>query len=91
MAVRPEKTVLAPAAEPPPDGCCAIRGTVTDVVYLGTSTSYRVMAAGGAEMAVYRQNAAALPDAEIAQGQEVWLSWPPEHAHVLERRPRAQP
>jgi spermidine/putrescine transport system ATP-binding protein len=91
VAVRPEKTLLAPAGEPPPESRSAIRGTVTDLVYLGTSTSYRVTTAGGAEMAVYRQNAASLPDAEIAQGQEVWLSWPPEHAHVLERRPQAQP
>jgi len=46
VAVRPEKTVLTPASEPPPPGHCALRGTVTDVVYLGTSTSYRVEAAG---------------------------------------------
>ncbi|HEV8651944.1 MAG TPA: ABC transporter ATP-binding protein [Actinomycetes bacterium] len=85
VAVRPEKTVLTPASEPPPPGHCALRGTVTDVVYLGTSTSYRVVTAGGAEMAVYRQNLAALPGAEVTQAQEVWLSWPPDHSYVLER------
>jgi spermidine/putrescine transport system ATP-binding protein len=77
--------VLTPASEPPPPGHCALRGTVTDVVYLGTSTSYRVVTAGGAEMAVYRQNLAALPGAEVTQAQEVWLSWPPDHSYVLER------
>ncbi len=91
VAVRPEKTVLTPASEPPPPGHCALRGTVTDVVYLGTSTSYRVEAAGGAEMAVYRQNVAALPGTEVGPGQEVWLSWPPGHGHVLERPGDARP
>jgi spermidine/putrescine transport system ATP-binding protein len=85
VAVRPEKTVLSPAAEPPPEGHSALRGTVSDVVYLGTSTSYRVVTAAGAEMGVYQQNATAGPDAEVAAGQEVWLSWLPEHAHVLDR------
>jgi len=85
VAVRPEKTVLTLASEAPPPGHCALRGTVTDVVYLGTSTSYRVVTAAGAEMAVYRQNVDALPGTEVAQGEEVWLSWPPDHAHVLQR------
>jgi spermidine/putrescine transport system ATP-binding protein len=85
VAVRPEKTVLTAASEPPPAGHSALRGTVTDVVYLGTSTSYRVVTSGGAKMTVYRQNVAALPGAEVAQGQQVWLSWPPDHAYVLKR------
>jgi spermidine/putrescine transport system ATP-binding protein len=83
LAVRPEKVVLRAEHDPPPPDRCALRATVTEVVYLGTSTQYRTVTDGGAAVAVYRQNTSATPGAEVLTGQVGWLEWPPEHTYVL--------
>jgi spermidine/putrescine transport system ATP-binding protein len=83
IVVRPEKMALHAADEPPPDRLCALRCTVAEVVYLGTSTNYSVVTDGGIQVSVYRQNAAAVPGEEVAAGQVGWLSWPSEHSYVL--------
>jgi spermidine/putrescine transport system ATP-binding protein len=83
VAVRPEKIVLRTGNDPPPPGHCALRAKVTEVVYLGTSTQYRTVTDGGQSIAVYRQNAAATPGADVLAGQVGWLEWPPEHSYVL--------
>jgi spermidine/putrescine transport system ATP-binding protein len=84
VAVRPEKMVLRAADDPPPPQHCALRGTVTEVVYLGTSTQYRVRTDSGARVAVYKQNAATSPGTDVQAGQVGWLSWLPEHSYVLQ-------
>jgi spermidine/putrescine transport system ATP-binding protein len=83
IVVRPEKMALHADSEPPPDGQCALRCTVAEVVYLGTSTNYSVVTDGGTQVSVYRQNAAVVPGGELAVGQVGWLSWPTEHSYVL--------
>ena len=83
IVIRPEKMALHAEGERPPDGRCALRCTVAEVVYLGTSTSYSVVTDGGAHVSVYRQNAATVPGDDVAPGQVGWLSWPPEHSYVL--------
>jgi spermidine/putrescine transport system ATP-binding protein len=83
LAVRPEKVVLRAEQDPPPPDRTALRATVEEVVYLGTSTQYRTVTAGGTAVAVYRQNASATPGAEVLTGQVGWLEWPPEHSYVL--------
>jgi spermidine/putrescine transport system ATP-binding protein len=83
LAVRPEKVVLRAEHDPPPPDRCALRATVTEVVYLGTSTQYRTVTDAGTAVAVYRQNASATPGAEVLTGQVGWLEWPPEHTYVL--------
>jgi spermidine/putrescine transport system ATP-binding protein len=83
LAVRPEKMVLRAEHDPPPPDRCALRVTVTEVVYLGTSTQYRTVTDTGTAVAVYRQNASATPGAEVLTGQVGWLEWPPEHSYVL--------
>jgi spermidine/putrescine transport system ATP-binding protein len=83
LAVRPEKMVLRGEHDPPPPDRCALRVTVTEVVYLGTSTQYRTVTDAGTAVAVYRQNASATPGAEVLTGQVGWLEWPPEHTYVL--------
>jgi spermidine/putrescine transport system ATP-binding protein len=83
IAVRPEKIVLRAETDPPPPDCCALRAKVTEVVYLGTSTQYRTVTDAGQSMAVYRQNAASTPGAEVLVGQVGWLEWSPEHSYVL--------
>jgi spermidine/putrescine transport system ATP-binding protein len=85
FTVRPEKIELSverPTAE------CAIRGTVADVAYLGTSTSYTVATDVGSEIVVFRQNAvSAESPAEL--GDDVWLSWQARHSYALERSGQA--
>jgi spermidine/putrescine transport system ATP-binding protein len=83
IAVRPEKIVLRAETDPPPPERCALRATVTEVVYLGTSTQYRTVTDAGQSMAVYRQNAASTPGTEVLVGQVGWLEWSPEHSYVL--------
>lgn len=80
LTVRPEKIVLA--SEAPPDGC-ALRGSVAEVVYLGTSTNYTVTTAAGADVVVFQQNAAS-SDASAERGDAVWLTWRPEHSYPLD-------
>jgi len=83
LAVRPEKIVLRAEHDPPPPDRTALRATVHEVVYLGTSTQYRTVTDGGTAVAVYRQNASATPGADVLTGQVGWLEWPPEHSYVL--------
>jgi len=80
VTVRPEKISLSPV--PPPPGACAVRGTVSEVVYLGTSTSYNVSTAIGAEVVVFLQNAHSASDA-AGRGDVVWLSWDPAHSYAI--------
>ncbi|MEO8888279.1 MAG: ABC transporter ATP-binding protein [Jatrophihabitantaceae bacterium] len=86
LTVRPEKIVIdhdAPEADR-----CAVRGRVTEVVYLGSSTQYSIRTADGAELAVYAQNSA--DSSDIAERkQDVWLSWRPEHSLALAESPDA--
>jgi spermidine/putrescine transport system ATP-binding protein len=75
--------LLHEPGERPAPGRCALHGTVVDVTYLGTSTNYTVRIANGAEMVVFQQNASS-PAAAADTGEDVWLSWLPEHSYVLE-------
>jgi len=80
LTVRPEKIELA--AGPPPAGGCALRGTVTEVVYLGTSTSFSVRTTTGADVVVFQQNSASA-DTPVSRGDEVWLTWDPQHSYPI--------
>jgi spermidine/putrescine transport system ATP-binding protein len=81
LTVRPEKIGLV-TAPPSDEGCCALRGTVTEVVYLGTSTNFSVTTTAGSDMVVFQQNSASAIDA-AARGDSVWLSWQPEHSYPV--------
>jgi spermidine/putrescine transport system ATP-binding protein len=80
LTVRPEKIDLKLDA----DECagCRLRGSVTEVVYLGTSTSYNVVTSTGSEVTVFAQNSNNSDDV-AARGQDVWLSWDPRHSYVI--------
>jgi spermidine/putrescine transport system ATP-binding protein len=80
LTVRPEKIVIT--AQDPTPGWCALRGRVNEVVYLGTSTQYAVTTSDGTELSVFAQNAS--DSSDIAErGDDVWLSWRPEHSLAL--------
>ncbi len=80
VTVRPEKIELS--TERPPIGSCAVRGTVTEVVYLGTSTNFTVATTTGAEIVVFQQNSASAGDVAV-RGDSVWLSWQPQHSYLI--------
>jgi spermidine/putrescine transport system ATP-binding protein len=88
LTVRPEKIVIT--VDRPAAGRCAIRGRVAEIVYLGTSTQYAVRTTDGAELLVFLQNASDSRD--IAErGEDVWLSWRPEHTLALAPSPSTAP
>jgi spermidine/putrescine transport system ATP-binding protein len=80
VTVRPEKITLSGAH--PDAGLCTVKGRVTEVVYLGTSTHYAVRTPAGSDLLVFSQNAADSDDL-AHRGQDVWLSWRPEHTLPL--------
>jgi spermidine/putrescine transport system ATP-binding protein len=85
VTIRPEKIQLD--AGPPGPDRCSLRGTVGEVVYMGTSTQYTVVTDSGSELLVFVQNAS--DSADIAnRGEQVWLSWRPEHSLALATSPR---
>jgi spermidine/putrescine transport system ATP-binding protein len=80
VTVRPEKIRIS--HEEPASDVSAVRGTVSEVVYLGTYNSYAVNLASGAEFTVFEQNAR---DSSITaeRGESVWLSWQPQHSYAI--------
>ena len=80
LTVRPEKIQLSTTR--PADRGCVLRGEVTEVVYLGTSTNYSVSTTTGADIVVFQQNSAAAGEA-ADRGDHVWLSWQPEHSYPI--------
>jgi spermidine/putrescine transport system ATP-binding protein len=80
LTVRPEKIELITG--PAPAGGCALRGTVTEVVYLGTSTNFSVHTTTGADVVVFQQNSAAA-GAPVSRGDDVWLTWDPQHSYPI--------
>ncbi|WP_030164265.1 ABC transporter ATP-binding protein [Spirillospora albida] len=80
LTVRPEKIGIG--LDRPDEGLCRVRGTVTEVVYLGTSTNYNVTTAAGADVVVFLQNATSADDIAV-RGDDVWLSWDPRHSYAI--------
>ncbi|GAA2161090.1 ABC transporter ATP-binding protein [Actinomadura napierensis] len=80
LTVRPEKIGIG--ADKPADDLCGVRGTVTEVVYLGTSTNYNVTTSTGADVVVFLQNATGADDIAV-RGDGVWLSWDPRHSYAI--------
>jgi len=78
ITVRPEKIKLEPVA----GESCRVRGTVVDVVYLGSTTQLIVALPTGERLAVHRLNDdTAGPDP--GHGDSVTLYWAAEHSFVI--------
>jgi spermidine/putrescine transport system ATP-binding protein len=82
LTVRPEKMFIS-SSELPPEADCRIRGTIRDVIYLGTSTSYSMVTASGDELTAHRLNSESTDDS-ISSGQEVWFHWSMAHSCAIE-------
>jgi spermidine/putrescine transport system ATP-binding protein len=81
LSVRPEKIDLTTVA-PATGGGSVVRGVVTEVVYLGTSTNYNVTTSTGAGVVVFDQNASSAEDIAV-RGDNVYLSWNPQHSYPI--------
>jgi spermidine/putrescine transport system ATP-binding protein len=81
LSVRPEKIDLA-TTKPAADDRSVVRGVVTEVVYLGTSTNYNVTTSSGASVVVFDQNASSAEDIAV-RGDDVYLSWHPQHSYPI--------
>ena len=84
VTVRPEKIRISRTA-PGPSGC-ALRGTVTEVVYLGTATNFNITTSTGADVVVFVQNASAADQEAsdaITRGDSVWLSWETPYSYAI--------
>ena len=84
IGVRPEKIRMHALDGQVPDGQNVLAGTVRDASYVGVSTSYVVEAQGGTRLTVYEQNVERATRSELwAQGEEVRLSWSPDHTFAV--------
>ncbi len=85
VGVRPEKIRLHKAGLPAPAGHNQLEGTVADASYMGVSTQYMVETRGGARVMVYEQNIERTTKDELwARGDEVHITWSPDHTFVVE-------
>ncbi|KUP97020.1 ABC transporter ATP-binding protein [Thermobifida cellulosilytica] len=80
LTVRPEKIRLS--AEEPDANLSRIRGTVREVVYLGSTTHYTVRTVDDTDIVVFQQNSSDASNL-AERGDTAWLSWRPEHSYVL--------
>jgi spermidine/putrescine transport system ATP-binding protein len=85
IGVRPEKFRLREASDPVPAGHNQLSGTVRDASYLGVSTQYEVVTAGGGSLTVYEQNVERATRAELWRpGEAVVMTWSPDHSFVVQ-------
>ena len=80
VGVRPEK--LHVSRKEQGSGGNALSGRVVESSYTGVSTSYRLETKGGTVLVAYVQNRDA-GEVDFAQGDQVTLSWAPEHTFVV--------
>jgi spermidine/putrescine transport system ATP-binding protein len=92
LGVRPEKIRLHEPSDTVPAGSNKLSGTITDASYLGVSTQYIVKLPHGDTVTVYEQNVQRATKAELwDRGEQVQLSWLPEHSFVVNEAAAAAP
>jgi spermidine/putrescine transport system ATP-binding protein len=83
VSIRPEKIDMHRGVPPvTATGGSVLSGTVTEVVYHGTSTNYAVATAAGADFTVFDQNASNADDL-ADRGDRVYLTWAPQHSYMI--------
>jgi spermidine/putrescine transport system ATP-binding protein len=85
IGVRPEKIDLIAAADGVPPGRNALHGTVAVASFLGVSIQYLVTAPGGEELTVISPNRDGQQARSLGPGQDVLLTWDPQHTFVVAR------
>lgn len=85
VGVRPEKIRIYRDGAETPSGHNLLGGVVVDASYMGVSTQYIVETRGGTRVMVYEQNISRTTKDELwARGDEVHVTWLPEHTFVVE-------
>ncbi|WP_445678787.1 ABC transporter ATP-binding protein [Radicibacter daui] len=79
IAIRPEKMRMSRAAAPGP----AFKGRVTHRIFLGSVTEYAVAVPGLGDFLVTEDRNGLATDNMVSPGEEVFLGFPPEAAHVF--------
>jgi spermidine/putrescine transport system ATP-binding protein len=88
VGVRPEKIRMHGLDDALPGTHNRLAGTVADVSYIGVSTQYIVETPGGTRLTVYEQNVERATRSELwARGEQVNLTWLPEHTFVVNDAP----
>ena len=83
LGVRPEKISATPAGtNQHADGNVLTGGKVSDVSFVGVSTQYLVAMPWGQELMVFEQNTGR--QSPLHYGDDVDLSWSPDHAFLLD-------
>jgi spermidine/putrescine transport system ATP-binding protein len=91
IGVRPEKIRLREPGEDGPAGHNRLVGVVRDASYVGVSTQYIVESKSGT-LTVYEQNVERATRSELwAPGEEVQLTWSPDHSFVVPESPDDDP
>jgi spermidine/putrescine transport system ATP-binding protein len=92
IGVRPEKVRLRELKDEVPASQNQMLGTIRDASYLGVSTSYIVDARGGGMVTVYEQNVERATRAELWEpGEEVRMTWSPDHTFAVKAGGEAPP
>jgi spermidine/putrescine transport system ATP-binding protein len=86
VGVRPEKISIGPAGHEPPPGANALRGHVAIASYLGVSISYQIATPSGRELTVIAPNRHSGDATSYGPGQEVLLTWEPDHTFAVRRQ-----
>ena len=90
VGVRPEKIRLRDPADAPPEQHNRLAGIVRDASYMGVSTQYQVELPNESRMTVYEQNVERAKHSELwAPGEQVVLTWSPDHTFVIVDDPQA--
>ena len=84
LGVRPERIRISAREAAPPEGRNAIQGRLLVSTYVGVSNVYTVEAPTGEHLTVYAQNVESPEDRVPAAGEDVVLSWHPQHTFVVE-------
>ena len=88
LGVRPEKIRLLELTAESPAHANRLQGVIRDASYLGVSTQYVVGLRDGKRVTVYEQNVERATRAEMwAPGEEVQLTWSPEHSFIVPDEP----
>lgn len=95
LGVRPEKLRAVPrgseGAASADEEMNTLEGTVVDASYVGVSTQYIVATKDGHRLTVYAQNLATSgASGALAGGEDVTLTWLPQHTFVIDQPDRAQ-
>jgi spermidine/putrescine transport system ATP-binding protein len=86
FAVRPEKILIAPGANPLDTGLSdsgELSGEITQVIYIGADTRYVVSLYAGGSLAVRVQNGSGRGMGDYRKGEPVKIYWEPKDAHTL--------